>query len=843
MKPIRTDTRPAFIQASMLGRALPMSRRPRPVSGPPFRKGAYRVMAVVVPTLLLLTVARAYGQYSVVRAFRHSNAEANTPYGSLVASGTRLYGMGCYGGINGSGAIFSISADGTGYATLRSFSGGVNDGANPNGDLLPVGSVYYGVAQGGGAHGDGVVFEVNSDGTGFALLHSFGGGDDGAFPQGSLVISGTNLYGVTYSGGTNAGGTIFRISLSPTVEYSVLYDFPAGSHPKGSLAIAGTVLVGSTSAGGTAGQGTIFRINSDGSGYTDLRDFGGYPNDGATPTAPLTVIGASLFGTTAQGGVNNDGILFQIGTNGSGYTILRNSGMGAWGDGLTLQGANLYGMIETSSAYGYGAIFTLGTNGTGFEVLRPFNGPMGAPFDGLYPAGNLTILNGQLYGLTSAGGTGNVGTLFTISTNGVGYSTLHSFDPGASDGRMPQASLTLSGSNLFGTALLGGTNNLGVVFEIGTNGSGYSVLHSFSGGTSDGANPSGTLTFSGPTLFGTTRDWFGMVFSMKDDGTGYRLLQQASFAANYDVGAVTQVGSNLFGTTESGGTANAGVVYSLNTDGTGFQVLHNFQGGSADGGLPGDLTSIGSTLFGLTAAGGGTNNQGVLFKVNTDGTGYAVLHTFGAAGDGANNLGTPGAPIVLEGRLLGLCPAGGAFGDGVLFSVNTDGSNYAILHSFKGLDGWRPVGSLTRVGPVLYGVTAAGGTYGFGTIFGLGTNGMEFTVIHHFSGGTADGAGPQGSLAVAGSSLYGMTQSGGPDGAGVIFAFTLAPPSLAIDVSGTNAVLSWPAAAAGYSLQTSSTLIPPINWSAVSAPLTNLDGRWTATIGLSGAQRFFRLSQ
>jgi len=109
----------------------------------------------------------------------------------------------------------------------------------------------------------------------------------------------------------------------------------------------------------------------------------------------------------------------------------------------------------------------------------------------------------------------------------------------------------------------------------------------------------------------------------------------------YPVAELTLVGSNLFGTTDSGGSAGGGTVFSMNTPGSGFQVVHSFPGGEGDGPLA-ELTLGGSTLYGTTAYGGAAHH-GTIFSMNTDGSGYQVLHTFtGAANDGADPNGTAG---------------------------------------------------------------------------------------------------------------------------------------------------------------------------------------------------------
>ncbi len=133
----------------------------------------------------------------------------------MTLSGSTLYGTTRFGG-GAAGTVFKVNTDGTGDAILHTFlgqSGG--DGANPVGDLLLVGSTLYGTTPTGGANALGVLFSINTDGTGYSVLHSFAGGAaDGANPASGLVLSGSTLYGMTGTGGSNNLGTIFSFPVA-----------------------------------------------------------------------------------------------------------------------------------------------------------------------------------------------------------------------------------------------------------------------------------------------------------------------------------------------------------------------------------------------------------------------------------------------------------------------------------------------------------------------------------------------------------------------------------------------------------------------------------------------------
>ena len=102
------------------------------------------------------------------------NSDGWTPWGSLTLSGSTLYGMTNRGGSSGDrGTVFRVNTDGTGYAKLRTFTGGASDGSYPYGSLTLSGSKLYGMTGSGGSVNWGTIFSINTDGTGFGLLHTF----------------------------------------------------------------------------------------------------------------------------------------------------------------------------------------------------------------------------------------------------------------------------------------------------------------------------------------------------------------------------------------------------------------------------------------------------------------------------------------------------------------------------------------------------------------------------------------------------------------------------------------------------------------------------------------------
>jgi uncharacterized repeat protein (TIGR03803 family) len=130
-----------------------------------------------------------------------------------------------------------------------------------------------------------------------------------------LILVGAALYGMTYSGGADGLGNIFSVGTDGT-NYQSLLSFTGvgaanGSHPEGSLTLSGTTLYGMTSNGGPYNNGNIFAVGIDGSGYTDLYDFT-LGDDGGVPGGDLTLSGGTLFGMTSSGGAYGNGTVFAL---------------------------------------------------------------------------------------------------------------------------------------------------------------------------------------------------------------------------------------------------------------------------------------------------------------------------------------------------------------------------------------------------------------------------------------------------------------------------------------------------------------------------------------------------
>jgi uncharacterized repeat protein (TIGR03803 family) len=348
----------------------------------------------------------------------------------------------------------------------------------------------------------------------YEVLHSFGGSGDGSVPlAGLLKVKGT-LYGTTLAGGVSADGTVF--SITPSGTETVLYSFNGsdGKYPYAALINVKGALYGTTYQGGNEsglGDGTIFSITPSGT-ETVLHRFGSQSDDGALPYAGLLNVKGTLYGTTYYGGANyyGYGTVFSITPSGT-ETVLHSFAGVEHGDGLYPQAGlinvngPLYGTTSGGGANYDGTVFKITTRGKE-TVLHSFGGSG----DGTYLYAGLINVKGTLYGTTVAGGSSTCryytlvgcGTVFSITPSGI-ERVLYSFAGGSGDGANPQAGLLNVNGTLYGTTEEGGAYGYGTVFRI-TRGGKETVLHSFAGGSGDGANPYAGLINVKGTFYGTT---------------------------------------------------------------------------------------------------------------------------------------------------------------------------------------------------------------------------------------------------------------------------------------------------------------------------------------------------
>jgi len=402
----------------------------------------------------------------------------------------------------------------------------------------------------------------------FTTLYNFQGSPDGIAPQATVIVgSSGNLYGTTFDGGANNGGTAFELAppSSPggTWAETVLYSFqstPDGLNPYGGLTYASSgALLGTTTKGGTGEYtgGTVFELtppSSPGAAWAETTAYN-FPGSGrhyGGPGQPLGTLlpsaGGRMFGTTSSNCVS--------GQTGTVFELAPPAALGgAWTEFIIYNFNNSYengdgcgpraGVISQGGAL-YGTAYYRGTGacgpgvppfgcGTAFELTAPATaGSMWVASaihsftntpDGAFPSAPLTPgPGGALYGTTTAGGVGaacptpydgsGCGTVFQLTppaTPGGAWTEtiLYSFTGANGDGASPAGDMLLAtNGSLYGTTTGGGSDGHGTVFQLAppsVPGGAWTetVLHSFSG--ADGSKPNGLAQGPGTTLYGTTQ--------------------------------------------------------------------------------------------------------------------------------------------------------------------------------------------------------------------------------------------------------------------------------------------------------------------------------------------------
>ncbi len=764
-------------------------------------------------SLLLVLFAAGTAAAQTIEIVKDFIGYGTRPQAPLIlGSDGFLYGTTYQGGAGGSstgnGTVFKVATDGSGYQIIKHFRCTVgDDGCLPLAGLVQLSDGFlYGTTSSsavtGGSNPAGTIFKVAPDGSGYQVLKAFTiSGSDGKEPRAGLIL-GTDgfLYGTTYAGGVNGGGTVFKIAPNGGI-FQVIKAFQCGNNagnacnPQATLLqLSDNFLYGTTNLGGANDQGTVFRISMDGSVFEILHSFecGNLPANGCNPQAELTLHTGLLYGTTNLGGANNQG-----------------------------------------------TIFTIGTDGTGFRVIRSLS--CGNASGGCNPsAGLIRLGNGFFYGTASAGGANNSGTVFAITPDGLTFSAIKSFQAGSivDNGYQPRAALVaLTDTFLYGTTTFGGAHNEGAVFKVGADGSGFTVLLSGGCDPTNGCEPLAPLSQAmdgnlyGTTLYGggvlPSDTAGGTVFKIAPDGTGHthlRSLSSINPALAQPTGGLLQLSDSfLYGTTRIGGANNAGAVYRILPDGASFQIVRSFT--SAESFEPTGRLVLGSNgfLFGVTTRSGsvfwvrpdglgasqfvvgssgnspfsGMNlirlsdgflygtTTGTIFKIDENLANFQVIKTFtGGVNDGGR--AEAGLTLGSDGFLYGVTVTGGANNGGTIFRIAPDGNGFEIIKSLQcgvANNPCSPRAELLQLSDgFLYGTSVAGGEFGRGTLFKIRPNGSDFSVIDSFDCDGNDGCDPEAGLILASNGyVYGTTRRGGLYGKGTIFRF--APDSTAPDTT------------------------------------------------------------
>ena len=711
----------------------------------------------------LVTSLHSFGDNSVP-------SDGHAPAAGLI-QGTDgyLYGMTPTGGSAAKGAIFRTSPSGQ-VVLLHSFGDAsvTNDGASPAACLLQAtDGNFYGTTPAGGLLGQGVVFKMTARGA-ITILHSFPDStvtNDGATPQASLIQgSDGNFYGTTSTGGAAGKGTVFMMTPSGTM--TILHSFGDstvandGLSPSFNLVQANNGnFYGTTPLGGSAGAGTVFKITAQGA-VTILHSFQdqSVTDDGSKPLSGLIqYTDGNFYGTTNLGGSASLGCAYKITSLGQ-ITIL----------------------------YSFGSFI----------------------YDGLNPASNLLVgRDGYFYGTTTGGGSAGEGAIYQLSPQGL-ETVLHSFGDGSvtNDGNETAGANGLvqaSDGNFYGTTALGGSANLGAVYQLvlglpeitspvtaqGTVSLAFNyqttatnlTTHYTATGLPNGLSidPNSGLISGTPTASGNATATITLT-----NAAGTNTAKVAIAIAPLPAPSVTSI---LYALGSLGNSFSYSITGNNNTISYGATGLTN-TGLSLDsqtGVISGTPTATGTFPVSITT----TNSTGTGTAANltikifstppTLSQEYFVLHPFNN-GSPANDGQNPFSILQgFDGTYYGTTTLGGANNAGEIFNMTVQGTASSLFAFNNGtgtnLPAVVPEGIVQAADGNFYGVTQAGGTVGdSGNFFKVSPQGV-YSPIYDFNQGstTNDGVNPQGApVQGVDGNFYGVTTTGGAANKGAIYRIT-----------------------------------------------------------------------
>ena len=522
---------------------------------------------------------------------------------------------------------------------------------------------------------------------------------------------------------------------------------------------------------------------------------------GDLPISTPTVVNGQLYGTTQQGGRAHVGTIYESDALGVQFQTIfdfaDSEGAYPWAS-LLLDGNYLYGTTQQycSSVNGItlscGTVFRIDLTGANYEPLgfRP-----DAPFAPVAPL--VKAPDGGFYGTMQAGGTLNAGAVFRVDVSGPDptFTIVYSLDP-TTTGQDPEAGLTVVDGFRTARPLRGGRRR----------GHGVQGVARVAGGC-DGrpfVRSDTTERADGRRRF--SQRWVSLWRDEQRRSSQHRTIYRADAAT----GAVTVLHSflafdahvqasphdggypgpivegsagYLYGMAKLGPHNMPGMIFKIDRLGAGYQVIHAFDAKDPNNGAS-PLTSFanqsliefGGSLYGMTA-GGGAHGEGTVFRIDPNGQGFLVLHSFDSTNpnDGANPEGSLIAAS--DGWLYGTA-SGGAGGQGIVFRIDSSGATFELLHAMAGNDGSVPAAGLVQAGDTLfYGTAASGGPSGGGVVFSLdvSTTPATYKVLYAFNQCCVDST-PFGSAPFAplvkgsGGWFYGTTASGGPSFFGTVYA-------------------------------------------------------------------------
>ncbi len=665
------------------------------------------------------------------------------------------------------GFLFSTDSTGNNFEVKYQFPVTNPGGLPANMELAQYNGKLYGTTLQGGSYNSGVIFEYDPTTNIYTKKYDFNTAASAPYsPKGGLLLYNSKFYGLTESGGTAGGGTIFEWDPATNI-FTKKYDFSSstGIGPQNSLRLNNNKMYGTTSQGGPANTGVVFEWNPANNTYTDLFDLNG--TNGWGFYGNVTVYNNKLYCMSQQGAANNSGALYSIDPalpNGSNTVVLKVF------DGTTGATGNNNEMIVYNNKL-YGCTFNGGSEGGVLFELNPATGTYTKLVDFSYtttgrnPLGRLVPNGSKFLGVCNAGGINGSGTIFewdpanpNTVVKKVDFPAGNFTEP-----INPGTALCLFNSKFYATTYNGGFVNRGTLYEYNYAAGTITKKLNFDAAET-GRVPYGKPTllngkiygtcYTGPQeIFGTP---YGTIWEYDPSTSVYSakvILNNMNNAANGRAPISSPVAYNgkLYGLTSNGGISDYGVLYEYDPV-TNIYSKKDIQSMGTGAYPDGELTLYNNKFYGMLSN-GGIGNLGIIFSYDPATGVLTKLYDI-------NNIGSA-APAsyfaVYNNKFYGTTTSGGANGSGAVFSYDPATNTAVSLADLS-----TPIGSSVRNAFTVYNNklynTALGGGTSRGTIFSFDPATNALTNIYNFVT-TAGGNGydPQGGLTISGNKMYCIT--------------------------------------------------------------------------------------
>ena len=537
-------------------------------------------------------IAHASASATVLATFDGTNATA--PWGGLAfdASGN-LYGTTEQGGTNGLGTAFEIPSGSSHLTALASFNG--TNGSYPMATpTIDAAGNVYGTASQGGANNVGAVFEIARGSNAITTVASFDF-TNGIYPVAGLTLDASgDLFGTTEGGGAHGNGTVFEItkgSNAPTIlasfDSSVTQSAPTvlTLDPSGNL-------YGTTYSGGPGGDGTVFEIAKGSNSITMLAAFSGangqFPEGGVVRDPA-----GNLYGATQQGGPNGYGVLFELPSGATMLTTLAAFTIDTGTDASRLSidaSGNLFGATQAGGD-AFGHVFELAKGSAMITSLMAFGGTNGAS-----PQWGVTLdAFGNLYGTTESGGPGGAGTAYELAANSAVSLTLGSGSNPSSSNQPLSFTATVSGGVPDGeTVSLLDVSNNNAVMATSTLSSGSATLNVTAGTLAVGTH-SLFAVYGGDANYAASESAAYVQTMTAPSLPSYITASSgAAFTYNGSTGAVSLTSGTLTFTADNTTAPLANLTASGSASGVFFQTNEHLAGLTLSGGAQASVLSLGS---------------------------------------------------------------------------------------------------------------------------------------------------------------------------------------------------------------------------------------------------------